>query len=77
MPRTVQATALALWEEALAGLRSGQRPAWVPMDEWERARGIASGGTAGWVGGHLGFLEDLAFNEAVRRTRPTAGGAAS
>jgi len=77
MPRTVHATALALWEEALAGLRSGQRPAWVPADDWERAREIASGSTAGWAGGHLGFIEDLAFIEAVRRTRPTASGAAS
>jgi len=76
MPRTVHAAALALWEEALAALRTGQRPAWVPPDEWERARDIAASGTVGWVGGHLGFIEDLAFIEAVRRTQPTAGGAA-
>lgn len=76
MPRTVDATALALWEEALGALRTGERPVWIPADAWERARNIEAGGTTGWIGGHLGFIEDLAFVEAVRRTRAGAGGTA-
>jgi hypothetical protein len=67
MGRTVDATAAALWEEALAALPDGERPEWVPEEEWARARAVASEVTGGWAGGHLGFLEDRAFHEAARR----------
>lgn len=67
MGGTLDATAATLWDEVLAALATGDRPEWVPEEEWVRALQIASGTTAGWVGGHLGFLEDLAFSEAVRR----------
>jgi hypothetical protein len=71
MARTLDATAGALWEEALTALRQGRRPAWIPDAQWRRAQRIASGPHDGWVGGYLGFVEDLTFMEAARRSVPS------
>jgi hypothetical protein len=59
-----------LLNEAIAGLQVDRRPAWVPEPDWARAKRVFESETPGWVGGHLGFLEDLTVQEAVRRQRP-------
>ncbi len=66
MARTLDATVAALWEEALDALAEGQQPEWVPDEGWRQARRVASEVTEGWVGSRLGFLEDIAFIQAVR-----------
>jgi hypothetical protein len=59
-----------LLNEAIAGLQVDERPPWVPELDWARAKQVFESQTPGWVGGHLGFLEDLTVQEAVRRQRP-------
>jgi hypothetical protein len=65
----VDAESARLFEDAVAGITSGRRPPWLPAWAFRRARAITRRRTAadGWVGGHLGFVEDLALREAWAR----------
>ena len=62
----VDAESARLFEEAIAGITSGRRPEWLPAWAFRKARAIARRKAVadGWVGGHLGFVEDLALREA-------------
>ncbi len=65
----VDGDAVRLFEEALAGIESGRSPAWLPTWAFRKARGIRRrhSPARGWLGGHLGFVEDLAVREACER----------
>lgn len=59
---------MALFEEVLVALWAGDRPRWLPLRAWWRARRVVRWrwGVEGWST-HLGFIDDLALVEARRR----------
>src|SRR5579871_2932867 len=65
----VGAEAARLFDEALNGIESGERPTWLPTWAFRKARGLRRRRSfaRGWLGGHLGFVEDLAMQEACAR----------